>query len=150
MPWRVSADHRCPVTKPYAVVRADTNEMVACHATRGEATQHMQALYANEPEARADNPKEPYGPSASAHYADPGYKPDKQKRYPLDTEAHARAALSYFSMPKNHAGYSAEQVAAIMGRIKAACRKFGIEVAEDKENRGAVYSYADIVLSDRR
>lgn len=81
----------------------------------------------------ADDPKKPYG---DVTYADPGYKEDGKKRYPIDTEDHAKAALSYFSMPKNHAGYSAEEVKAIMGRIKAACRKFGIEVSDDKEHRG--------------
>lgn len=79
----------------------------------------------------ADDPNKPYG---DVDYADPGYQDDKKKRYPLDTEAHARAALSYFSMPKNHKGYTSEQVNAIMGRIKAACRKFGIEVSADEES----------------
>lgn len=32
-------------------------------------------------------------------------------------------------MPKNHEGYTAEQISAIMGRIKAACKRFGIQVA---------------------
>jgi phage head maturation protease len=72
--------------------------------------------------------KKPYGEDVK--YADPGYKKDGVARYPIDTEAHARAALSYFSMPKNHMGYTEEQIAEIMGRIRAACRKFGIELAD--------------------
>lgn len=71
-------------------------------------------------EKRAD--KKPYG---DVKYADP-----KNGKYPIDTEEHARAALSYFSMPKNHAGYTADEIAAIMGRIKAACKRFGIQVAD--------------------
>jgi phage head maturation protease len=73
-------------------------------------------------EERADNPK-PYGDVA---YADP-----QNGKYPIDTEAHARAAWSYINMPKNQEAYSAEQLALVKGRIKAACKKFGINVEED-------------------
>lgn len=75
----------------------------------------------------ASDSKDPYG--ADADYADPGYQADKVKRYPLDSEEHARAALSYFSMEKNAAKYSPDERTQIMGRIKAACKKFGIDVA---------------------
>ncbi len=72
--------------------------------------------------------KEPYG---SVDYADPGYQSDGVKRYPLDTREHAKAALSYFSMPKNAAKYSPDERVKIMARIKAACRRFGIEITDD-------------------
>jgi HK97 family phage major capsid protein len=77
----------------------------------------------------ADDPKHPYG--ADAGYADPGYQGDGKARYPTDTEAHARAALAYFSKPKNQEPYTAPQVKAIMGRIHAAAKKFGIQVSDD-------------------
>lgn len=77
-------------------------------------------------EERATTEK-PYG---DVKYADPGYK-GGIKKYPIDDEEHARAALSYFSMPKNHEGYTSEQISAIMGRIRAACKRFGTKVAED-------------------
>src|SRR5262245_50312229 len=77
----------------------------------------------------ADDSKKPYG---DVKYADPGYK-DGVKRYPIDTEAHCRAAWSYINMPKNQAGYSSEQVAAIKGRIKAAAKRFGIEISDDNK-----------------
>lgn len=73
--------------------------------------------------------QEPYG--ADADYADPGYQADKVKRYPLNTKEHARSALAYFSMEKNAAKYTAAQRTKIMARIKAACKKFGIEIAGD-------------------
>ena len=76
----------------------------------------------------ADDTKKPYGDTT---YADPGYKEDI-KRYPLNTEAHVRAAWSYINMPKNQKGYTSEQVAAIKGRIKAAAKKFDIEISEDR------------------
>jgi hypothetical protein len=49
MPWKVVAGSSvgCPASKTFAVVKTNTGEKVACHATRGEAMAHMQALYAN-------------------------------------------------------------------------------------------------------
>lgn len=75
----------------------------------------------------ATDSSKPYG---DVKYADPGYK-DGVKRYPIDTEAHCRAAWSYINMPKNQAGYTSEQVAAIKGRIRAAAKKFGIEISDN-------------------
>jgi hypothetical protein len=71
----------------------------------------------------------PYG---NVRYADPGYQPDKKARYPIDTEEHVRAALSYFGQEKNRAKYSAEQASAILGRIHSAARRLGIDVSSDK------------------
>jgi HK97 family phage prohead protease len=72
-----------------------------------------------------------------ADFADPGYQKDGQKRYPLDSEEHVRAAWSYINMPKNAAFYTAGQVASIKGRIKAAGKKYGITFAADAQ-RSAV------------
>jgi hypothetical protein len=77
----------------------------------------------------ADDPKKPYG---DVEYADP-----ENGKYPIDTEEHARAALSYFSMPKNQAGYTPEQVKTIMGHIRGACKKFGIDVSSDEMSQRA-------------
>jgi HK97 family phage prohead protease len=76
--------------------------------------------------AKASGTK-PYG---DVTYADPGYQEDGQHRYPLDTEAHCRAAWSYINMPKNAKPYTAEQLAAIKGRIRAALKRFGVTVSE--------------------
>lgn len=76
--------------------------------------------------------------SGVAEFADPGYldssrKPAKGgngvKRYPIDAK-HVQAAWSYINMPKNQKGYSASQLAAIKGRIKAAMKKYGHDVSE--------------------
>lgn len=77
-------------------------------------------------EFRADT--KPYG---DVPYADPGYQPDGVKRYPLDTEAHCKAAWSYINMPKNASKYTSEQLAAIKARIRAAAKKFGIDISDD-------------------
>lgn len=76
----------------------------------------------------AAKPKtEPYG---DVEYADPGYQNDGQKRYPIDTEEHVRAAWSYINQEKNAKLYSAEQLNNIKSRIKTAAKKFGIQISD--------------------
>jgi hypothetical protein len=74
------------------------------------------------------NGKLPYG---DIQYADPGYQADKQKRYPVDTKAHVRAALAYLAKKANAAKYTPAQLKRVMGRIRAAAKKFGITVAAE-------------------
>jgi HK97 family phage prohead protease len=62
-------------------------------------------------------------------YADPGYRSDGKKRYPIDTEPHARSAWQYINMPENQSGYTEAQVAGIRNRVAGALRKFGVDVA---------------------
>ena len=78
---------------------------------------------------RADS--KPYG---DVTYADP-----KNGKYPIDSEAHARAAWSYINMPKNAAQYPVNGVtlSEVKGRIAAACRKFGIDVSGDSDSGGS-------------
>ena len=64
--------------------------------------------------------KEPYG---NVPYGDPGYQPDKKKRYPLDTESHLRSAWSYINQAKNAAEYTPAQVAKIKARIISRWKK---------------------------
>lgn len=69
--------------------------------------------------------EEPYG---DVKYADPGYR-DNQKRYPIDTPEHIRAAWAYINVAKNAAEYDAKQLAKIKARIMTAAKKAGIEIA---------------------
>lgn len=78
---------------------------------------------------RADDPKKPYG---DVTYADPGYQKDGKKRYPLDSEDHCKAAWSYINMPKNAAKYTPEQLAKIKGKIKAALKKYNVQMDDEK------------------
>lgn len=79
--------------------------------------------------------KEPYG---DVRYADPGYR-DNQKRYPINTPAHVRAAWAYINMPKNSAKYTSEQLGLIKGRIRAAAKEHGVEIAQEAhEGPGAM------------
>lgn len=79
----------------------------------------------------ADDPKKPYG---DVPYADPGYQKDGKKRYPLDTIEHVKAALSYIGKQKNAAEYSAADLAKVKAKIRAAAKKFGIDVSDSGQN----------------
>lgn len=82
-------------------------------------------------EERKGNPK-PYG---DVDYADP-----KNGKYPLDTEAHAKAAWAYINMPKNSGQYPMNGVSlvSVKDAIKAALIKFGVKVSEENGARLAV------------
>jgi uncharacterized Zn finger protein (UPF0148 family) len=64
-------------------------------------------------------------------YADPGYQKDKKPRYPTDSKSHCRSAWGYINKAKNAAKYTANQLARIKGKIKAACKRFGIDIAKE-------------------
>ena len=76
--------------------------------------------------AMADN--KPYG---DVRYADP-----KNGKYPIDTEEHARAAWSYINKAANAAQYPMNGVtlSEVKDRIRAACKKFGIEISDDSSS----------------
>lgn len=102
---------------------------------------HAKAAADSADEKASDKPKPPYG---NVRYADPGYldrdgKPAEDgkglPRYPIDTEAHARAALSYFAQERNRSQYTPDQQKSIDGRIKAACEKFDIKVDDDDKQK---------------
>lgn len=72
------------------------------------------------------NPKSGQRKYGNVKFADP-----VNKKYPIDTEAHVRAAWSYINQADNAAKYSSSEVKLIKGRIKAAARRFGIEISDD-------------------
>lgn len=80
-------------------------------------------------ESEEKDPKKPYG---DVVYADPGHQKDGVKRYPLDTCAHTRSALSYISMSKNANKYTSSQLKRIKSRIKKAAKQCGIDVSDDE------------------
>lgn len=134
MSYHVAESDQCPVSKPWACVR-DDGEVMGCYASEQDAQKQQAALYVAGPAGKTDalsadllgftgrGPK-PYGNVA---YADP-----KNGKYPIDTAAHAKAALSYISMPKNAAKYPLNGVTlgSVKARIIAACKKFGITVSQ--------------------
>ena len=72
------------------------------------------------------NPKE-----GKEQYGDVDYADEKNKKYPLDTEKHVRAAASYWGMPKNKEKYSPEDQKTITSKNEAAKKKF--KIGEDCE-----------------
>jgi Caudovirus prohead serine protease len=72
----------------------------------------------------------PYG---NVMYADPGYQKDGVKRYPLDTDAHIRAAWSYINQAKNASKYSSSDLAKIKAKIRAAMKRIGADVSDAAE-----------------
>lgn len=80
-------------------------------------------------------------------YGDVKFADEKNKKYPLDTEAHVRAALSYWGMPKNRSKYSAEDQKTIGGKIRAAAKRLGIDVSDDDDKaESSIVSAASIDL----
>lgn len=73
----------------------------------------------------------------NVEYADPGYQPDRKKRYPIDTDAHIRAAWGYINKPGNAGKYNSDQLrqirAAIIAAWKAKIDKDGPPSAEDSD-----------------
>ena len=54
MPWHVMKSEQCPVSKPWAVMKDEPHEVVACHETEDDAQAQLTALniaYAEESRA---------------------------------------------------------------------------------------------------
>ncbi len=64
------------------------------------------------------------GATSRSDYADP-----KNYKYPLHTEANVRAAVSYFSQPKNAQAYPTPERKAVWARITRAAEKHKIELS---------------------
>lgn len=108
-------------------------------ATGVYPAQHAAEIkHAGRAQPMADS--KPYG---NVKYADP-----KNGKYPVDTESHARSAWSYINMPKNAAQYPMNGVtlSEVKSAIKAACKKFGIDVSDNDGDAGGA-SRSDLFRS---
>ncbi len=72
------------------------------------------------------SPKEGLRAYGDVEFADP-----TNKKYPIDTPEHVRAAWSYINHRDNAATYDKDEVETIKDRIKRAAKKHGVEIAED-------------------
>ncbi len=72
------------------------------------------------------NPKEGLHEYGDVAFADP-----VNKKYPIDTAEHVRAAWSYINHKDNAAKYDRDEVSKIKNRIKKAAKKQGVEISED-------------------
>jgi HK97 family phage prohead protease len=84
---------------------------------------------------RAGTKSKPYG---NVTYADP-----KNGKYPLDTEAHIRAAWSYINMPKNASQYPLNGVtlSEVKAKIAAAMKRIGADVADSSSGSSSRAEY---------
>lgn len=96
-----------------------------------EAEEAEQVEEKGAPALKSGKPAAAPTKAPSGSYADPGYQDDKAKRYPIDTKAHAKAAWSYINQAKQAKNYTAAQLKRIKGRIKAALKKFGVDVTDE-------------------
>jgi len=62
-------------------------------------------------------------------YGDVKFADPTNKKYPIDTPEHVRAAWSYINHADNAAKYEKSEVASIKRRIRAAAKKQGIEIS---------------------
>jgi len=132
MPWHVTGNH--PDCSGYAVVKDGTDEVEGCHQTREAANRQLAALYANEPEARAQLKAASINDLKDDQFAyiEPGGTKDEtgrtvprsKRHFPIHDAAHVRNALA--RAPQSPFGAKA------MPAIKRAAKKFGIRTADDR------------------
>jgi len=70
-------------------------------------------------------------PSEGEHkYGDVEFADRTNKKYPIDTPEHVRAAWSYINHKDNAAKYDADEVKAIKDRIRKAAGKHDVEISD--------------------
>ena len=79
----------------------------------------------------AASAKAPYG---DVEYADPGYLADQVKRYPLDTESHARSSWTHVVTDARNGRYTDDQASAMEAAVNAALVKFDVVLPITEED----------------
>jgi HK97 family phage major capsid protein len=113
------------VPADYSVGIGRGNEEMTREAIFIEAEDDMDEVEVEETRAEQEQ-------DHKSQYGNVPYADSKHHKYPIDTKAHVKAAWSYINMPKNAKFYSSGELATIKGKIKAAAKKFGIEISEEK------------------
>jgi len=119
---------------------ADADADASCHDADAAACYDADAEsdededeYAGMEDKMKEHRGHVYDMGAEDHYSKYGdvkYADPSNHKYPIDNEKHVRAAWSYINMPKNAS--KVENISAVKGRIKAAAKKYGIEIADEK------------------
>ncbi|MCX6217000.1 DUF6582 domain-containing protein [Spirosoma sp.] len=77
------------------------------------------------------DPREDVNPNEGERkYGDVDFADRTNKKYPIDTPEHVRAAWSYINHKDNAAKYDADEVATIKDRIRKAAKKFEVTIDE--------------------
>ena len=78
------------------------------------------------------DPRDDVKPSEGEHkYGNVLFADETNKKCPVDTPEHVRAAWSYINHKDNAAKYAADEVEAIKDNIRKAARKQGVDVQTD-------------------
>ena len=64
-------------------------------------------------------------------YGDVQFADTTNKKYPIDSAEHVRAAWSYINHKDNAGKYDADEVKTIKSRIKKAAKKFDVEISDE-------------------
>jgi len=76
--------------------------------------------------------REDVSPKEGLHeYGDVQFADTTNKKYPIDSPEHVRAAWSYINHKDNAAKYDRDEVTTIKNRIKKAAKKHGVEIDEE-------------------
>jgi len=89
------------------------------------------ASHEREKSTRIDR-RDDVSPREGEHtYGDVEFADPVNKKYPVDSAEHVRAAWSYIHHKDNAAKYDADEVRQIKSRIKRAAKKHDVEIEED-------------------
>jgi flagellar biosynthesis protein FlhB len=69
--------------------------------------------------------------SGTEKYGDVKFADTTNKKYPIDTPEHVRAAWNYINHKDNAAKYDADEANLIKERIKKAAKHHGVEIESD-------------------
>lgn len=81
--------------------------------------------------ARIDRREDTKPAAGEQKYGDVEFADPTNKKYPIDTPEHVRAAWSYINHADNDAKYEAAAVRTIKDRIRRAAKKHGVEIESD-------------------
>ncbi len=82
--------------------------------------------------AKSIKRREDVNPERGEHeYGDVTFADPVNKKYPIDSAEHIRAAWNYIHHKDNAAKYSKDEVETIKGRIKRAAKSHDVEIHED-------------------
>jgi hypothetical protein len=110
-----------------AIGLEDQDQTVAANTVSEVFVRIAKATMPDEMEGGHKSPPKGY-PESKSKYADP-----VNFKYPIDTEAHARAAWAYIHQARNKKKYEAAEFDFICNRIKKALKKFEVEIEEAKK-----------------
>jgi HK97 family phage prohead protease len=132
---RLSDPNRIELEDARAEVdRADQRARDELDRTNGTLSGAAALRLMGAPERRADADDFAREDEVGSDYADPGYQPDKQPRYPLDTAERITLAWGYIHNEHDQSFYSPQQLAAIKDRIQAAAKAHRIDL-DDLDTR---------------